>query len=112
MLRVMIEAPLKTASIALNVPYAAAPAVGMLIKGFLSTPSLTGAAVESHTGLLTLDTAEMLITSGTITIANQFKMIEEEVPSDTFFTDFAASQRSVTGKLKCFVRRTYASLSS
>lgn len=89
-----------------------APAAGVLVKGYLPTPSLTGAPVESHTGLLTLDSAEMLITSGTITIANQLKMIEEEVSSDTFPTGFAAGQRSVTGELKCFFRRTYASLFS
>ncbi|MCE1171624.1 MAG: phage tail tube protein [Azovibrio sp.] len=89
-----------------------APAAGQLVQGFLPAPSLAGAPVQSHTGLLTLDSAELLITSGTITIANQLKMIEEEVSSDPYPTGFAAGQRSVTGELKCFFRRTYAGLFS
>lgn len=99
-------------TITLATACASAPAAGVVVKGFLPAPSLVGAPVESHSGLLSLDSAEMLITSGTLTVANQIKMIEEEVSSGSYPTGFSAGQRSVTGELKCFFRRTYASLFS
>ncbi len=97
-------------TITLAVACGAAPSAGVLVQGFLPTPTLVGAPVESHTGLLTMDSAELLITSGTITIANQIKMIEDEVSSEAGPTGFTAGQRTVSGELKCFFRRTYASL--
>jgi len=97
-------------TITLDTALSGAPAAGVLVKGFLPAPSLGGAPVASQTGTLTLAGAQLLITSGTVTVANSIKMVEEEVSGESYPTGFSAGPRSVTGQLKCFFRRTYANL--
>lgn len=97
-------------AITLAAPLAQAPAGGVLVKGYLPAPSLSGAPVEGSSGRLTIDGAEMLITSGTVTVANEIKMVEEEVSSEAFPSGFTPGARTVSGELKCFFRRKYASL--
>ena len=104
------EVNLGSDTITVGTALSGAPAEDVLVKGFLPAASLSGYVVEGSSGSLTLGGTSMLVTSGSITVANQVKMIEEEVTGDTYPSGFTSGPRSITGELNCFFRRTYASL--
>jgi hypothetical protein len=86
-----------------------APAAGVVVKGFLPTPTLAGSPAECRGGTVTIGGAELRITSADLSIENTLSPDDAEVAPDEYLTDILEGARAVKGGLGCRFRRTYAS---
>ncbi len=95
-------------TITISPALSSAPAAGVVVKGFLPTPSFSGTKVEARTGKVTLDGAELKIMSATGSLNNNLVQDDQEISSDNFVSDIEGGTRDAGGQLACRFRREFA----
>jgi hypothetical protein len=97
-------------TITISPALSAAPSAGVVVAGFLPTPSLAGAPVEgrSAAGQITLDGASLLVTSLDLELSNALKPDEEELSGDQYPSAIYEGPRQVTATINARFLRKYA----
>ncbi|MFH1033598.1 MAG: phage tail tube protein [Pseudomonadota bacterium] len=94
-------------SITVTPALASAPAVDVLVRGYLPTPTLAGHPLEGRLGSALFDAVGISITSADLTITNKLDMLEDEVTPDDFPSGYVPGMRSVKGDLSLYFLRRY-----
>lgn len=89
-----------------------APGSGVVVSGFLPTPSFSGDKVEARTGAVSLDGADLAVMNATGNLNNNLAQDDQELTSDHFVSDIEGGMRTAGGQLQCRFRRQFAAFFS
>ena len=94
-------------TITISPALASAPSGGVTVQGYLPNPTIAGEPVQCRTGSVTIAGVSLPVITLEFEVNNNVEMIQDEVTSDSYPSDYIEGKREVTVTPTLYFRKEY-----